>query len=248
MVPSLPFAGRDADWLSFSAGADEKSTRLLLEDAINGFFRDRIALVSSFGAEAAVLLHLVARIDRTVPVIFLDTGKLFDQTLRYRDALAARLDLADLRVVEPDATALALYDPDGLLFRRDPEACCRLRKVEPLERALQGFAAWIDGRQRFQGGQRDDIAVIEQSMGRIKFNPLARWSAREIDSYFSAYDLPRHPLAAEGYRSIGCTPCSAADAADDPARPGRWRGQGKRESGIRLPHGSAASPLIHIIP
>jgi|CXWL01.1.fsa_nt_gi phosphoadenosine phosphosulfate reductase len=230
----LPFLRDDANWRSFSSDAEEMSTRLLLDDAINGFFRGDIALVSSFGAEAAVLLHLVAKIDRSVPVIFLDTGKLFGETLRYRDALIARLGLTDVRNIEPDASAVALYDPDGMLFKRDPEACCRLRKVEPLERALQGFSAWINGRKRFQGGLRGDLPVVEKTFGRIKFNPLARWSAREIEAYFSAYDLPRHPLEAEGYRSIGCMPCSSPVASGEDKRAGRWRGQAKTECGIHL--------------
>jgi len=230
----LSSAAIDGSWRDFSAHAEEMSTRLLLEDAIHGFFRNDIALVSSFGAEAAVLLHLVAQIDRTVPVLFLDTGKLFGETLRYRDTLAKRLGLTDIRVLQPDASALALHDADGMLFKRDPDACCRLRKVEPLEKALDGFSAWINGRKRFQGGLRSDIAVVEESAGRIKFNPLASWSAREIEAYFSAYDLPHHPLEAEGYRSIGCMPCSAPVAANEEARAGRWRGTGKTECGIHL--------------
>jgi phosphoadenosine phosphosulfate reductase len=232
---SLPFAD-GVEWQSFSSHAEEMSTRLLLEDAIHGFFHNDIALVSSFGAEAAVLLHLVAQIDRSVPVIFLDTGKLFGETLRYRDALIARLRLSDVRNIAPEASALTLYDPDGMLFRHDPDACCRLRKVEPLERALGGFSAWINGRKRFQGGLRNDIAVVEESAGRIKFNPLASWSQREIDSYFSAYDLPHHPLQAQGYRSIGCMPCSSPVAAGEDARAGRWRGRLKTECGIHLAH------------
>ena len=226
------FIADGVEWQSFSSHAEEMSTRLLLEDAIHGFFRNDIALVSSFGAEAAVLLHLVAQIDRSVPVIFLDTGKLFGETLRYRDALIARLRLTDVRNIEPDAAALALHDADGMLFQRNPDACCRLRKVEPLERALGGLSAWINGRKRFQGGLRNDIAVVEESVGRIKFNPLASWSQREIDSYFAAYDLPHHPLEAQGYRSIGCMPCSSPVAPGEEARAGRWRGQSKSECGI----------------
>jgi phosphoadenosine phosphosulfate reductase len=245
MGVSISLNRSDPLWHSFSSSAEAMSTRLVLEDAIHGFFKNDIALVSSFGADAAVLLHLVAQIDRTVPVIFLDTGKLFGETLLYRDALVARLGLADVRSIEPDASAVALYDEDGMLFKRDPDACCRLRKVEPLERALQGFSAWINGRKRFQGGTRADIAVIEEDFGRIKFNPLANWSAREIDSYFAAYDLPRHPLEAEGYRSIGCMPCSSPVAAGEDARAGRWRGQGKTECGI---HRTPGSKPIHIAP
>jgi phosphoadenosine phosphosulfate reductase len=234
MGAPFAIARTEIEWHNFSLGAEEMSTRLLLEDAIHGFFRGNIALVSSFGAEAAVLLHLVAQIDRDVPVIFLDTGKLFGETLRYRDALITRQGLTDVRNIEPDASAVAHYDSDGMLFKRDPDACCRLRKVEPLERALQGFSAWINGRKRFQGGLRSDLPVVEENFGRIKFNPLARWSAREIEAYFSAYDLPRHPLEAKGYRSIGCMPCSSPVASGEQKRAGRWRGQDKTECGIHL--------------
>lgn len=247
MGAPFAFTRAEIEWQNFYRGAEEMSTRLLLEDAIRGFFRGNIALVSSFGTEAAVLLHLVAQIDRNIPVIFLETGKLFGETLRYRDALVAKLGLTDVRNIEPDASAVALYDPDGMLFKRDPEACCRLRKVEPLERALQGFSAWISGRKRFQGGLRSTLPVIEETFGRIKFNPLATWSAREIESYFSAYDLPRHPLEADGYRSIGCMPCSSPSLPGENARAGRWRGQGKNECGIHLTH-APGPDLIHIIP
>jgi phosphoadenosine phosphosulfate reductase len=231
----IPFSIQpETAWASFSEGAEEMSTRLLLDDAINGFFRGSIALVSSFGAEAAVLLHLVAQIDRRVPVIFVDTGKLFGETLRYRDALVDRLGFTDVRSVEPDPVELARRDPDGMLFARDPDACCALRKVEPLERALAGFSAWINGRKRFQGGLRGAIPVVEEADGRIKVNPLARWSARETEAYFSAYDLPRHPLEAEGYRSVGCMPCSSPVGPGEDARAGRWRGLSKSECGIHL--------------
>lgn len=221
-------------WASFSEGAEEMSTRLLLDDAINGFFRGSIALVSSFGAEAAVLLHLVAQIDRRVPVIFVDTGRLFGETLRYRNALVDRLGFTDVRSVEPDPVEVARRDPDGMLFARDPDACCALRKVEPLERALAGFSAWINGRKRFQGGLRGAIPVVEEADGRIKVNPLARWSARETEAYFAAYDLPRHPLEAEGYRSVGCMPCSSPVGPGEDARAGRWRGIEKSECGIHF--------------
>lgn len=248
MGAPLSVLRRDAGWRRFCSDAEEMATRLLLDDAINGFFRGRIALVSSFGAEAAILLHLVSRIDRGVPVVFLDTGKLFGETLRYRDALVAKLGLTDIRNVEPDAGAIALADSDGMLFSRDPDACCRLRKVEPLERALTGFAAWITGRKRFQGGLRGDLPVIEEASGRIKLNPLALWSAREIDAYFSAYDLPRHPLESQGFRSIGCMPCSSPAAPGDDARAGRWRGRRKSECGIHLPAATPAVPDRSIAP
>ena len=206
----------------------------LLQPFIEQEFPGRIALVSSFGAEAAVLLHAVAEIDRNLPVIFLDTGKLFGETLRYRDALAKRLGLAELRIVKPEAEALAEGDPEGVLWHADPDACCALRKVAPLRRALAGFDAWISGRKRFHGALRRFLPVIEASGEKIKINPLARWSKERIDAEFAVRDLPRHPLEADGFHSIGCMPCTERVAVAADPRAGRWAGREKTECGIHL--------------
>ncbi len=206
----------------------------LLRPFIEGEYPGRIALVSSFGSEAAVLLHMAAEIDRRLPVVFLDTGKLFGETLRYRDALARRLNLGDLRIVRPEAAALAAGGPDSLLSHRDPDACCGLRKVAPLRNALAGFEAWISGRKRYQGALREFMLVIEASGEKIKINPLARWSRERIDAEFIARDLPRHPLEADGFLSIGCMPCTERVAPDADRRAGRWAGREKTECGIHL--------------
>lgn len=212
----------------------------LLRVMITREFPGAIALVSSFGAEAAVLLHLVAEIDRSVPVLFIDTGKLFDETLRYRAELVARLGLRDVRTLAPQPAALAAADRDGTLWQRDADRCCALRKVEPLARALAGFDAWITGRKRYQGGERAALPTIEAADGRIKINPLSTWSPEQIDAAFAAWDLPRHPLLALGYLSIGCAPCTGPvrDGAD--RRAGRWPGLAKTECGIHRPLASAA--------
>lgn len=207
-------------------------TEAVLQIAINDLYRGRIALVSSFGAEAAVLLHLVASVDKTTPVLFIDTAKLFDQTLSYRDDLVARLGLSDLRVLRPDAALLAAKDATGSLWFRDANACCAIRKVEPLERGLKSFAAWINGRKRFQAGSRAALPLVEAVDGRLKFNPLADWSAADLAAYAARHDLPAHPLVAEGYLSIGCAPCTQPVAPGEDARAGRWRGQDKVECGI----------------
>jgi phosphoadenosine phosphosulfate reductase len=196
-------------------------------------FTGRIALVSSFGADAAVLLHLVAAADRHTPVILIDSGKLFPETLAYRDRLVARLGLTDVRAAGPSLAALAAEDPDGTLWRRDPDRCCALRKVAPLAMALHGFDAWISGRKRFQGATRASLPLFERDeAGRIKLNPLAAWSPTHIAAYFAAHDLPEHPLVAFGYASIGCLPCTEPVAAEEDARAGRWRGRAKTECGI----------------
>ncbi len=199
-------------------------------------FPGRIAVVSSFGIEAAVLLHRVAAIDPSVPAILLDTRKLFGETLRYRDALVRRLGLKDVRTVFPDPAAIAAADPAGTLWRTDPDRCCALRKVAPLSRALSGFDAWISGRKRYQGKARAGIPVLEAVDGRIKVNPLALWSAADVAAYFRRHDLPRHPLEEDGFTSIGCLPCSDRARPGEGARDGRWRGHDKTECGIHRPH------------
>lgn len=211
------------------------NSRAVLQQAIARSFAGRIALVTSFGAESAVLLHLAAQVDPAVPVIFLDTGKLFGETLRYRDALARRLGLTDLRVVEPEPAALAEADPDGVLWSRDPDRCCNVRKVLPLRRALQGFDAWITGRKRYQGGLREALPLVEAQDGRVKINPLAHWSMQDIRDHFQRHDLPRHPLQADGYSSIGCMPCTQRAGDPTDVRAGRWSGRAKTECGIHLP-------------
>ncbi|MDE2006825.1 MAG: phosphoadenylyl-sulfate reductase [Rhodospirillales bacterium] len=209
------------------------TTRALLGTLIRERFAGRIALVSSFGTESAVLLHMAAAIDRSLPVIFLDTGKLFAETLGYRDALAARLGLTDIRAARADPAPLRAADPDGTLWRREPDRCCDLRKAAPLAAALAPFDAWISGRKRFQGGERAALGAIEIGEDwRIKINPLAHWSAADIEVYFARHDLPPHPLLAAGYRSVGCAPCTRGTRPGEDARAGRWDGIDKTECGI----------------
>ena len=206
----------------------------LLGRVITETFPGRMALVSSFGAESAVLLHMIAAIDPATPVIFLDTGRLFGETLRYRDRLVRALGLSDLRSLQPESEGLTAEDADGLLFRRDPERCCFLRKVAPLRRALDGFDAWITGRKGYQGGLRTGLPRFEADAGRVKINPLADWSRDDIEAYLDHHGLPRHPLEADGFLSIGCMPCTDRVAPGEDLRAGRWRGLGKSECGIHL--------------
>lgn len=206
----------------------------LLAPFIEREFPGRIALVSSFGAEAAVLLHMAAEIDRSLPVIFIDTGKLFGETLRYRDKLVAQLGLTNLKVLRPAAAEVAAADPDGVLWHSDPDACCAMRKVAPLARAIADFDAWASGRKRFHGDLRAFLPVIEASGDKIKVNPLARWSKLRIEEAFAARDLPRHPLEADGFLSIGCMPCTERVAPAEDQRAGRWAGRAKTECGIHF--------------
>lgn len=204
----------------------------ILSFAIEQEFAGRIALVSSFGAESAVLLHLAAQIKKDIPVIFLDTGKHFAQTLSYRRSLARKLGLTNLRDMEPDRELLAKHDREGSLWRADPDKCCDLRKVEPLKRALDGFDAWITGRKQMHGAGRINLPAFEASTSHIKVNPLIRWSKAEIDNYMAENNLPAHPLISQGYPSIGCWPCTHPVAHGGDPRAGRWRGLSKTECGI----------------
>jgi phosphoadenosine phosphosulfate reductase len=198
--------------------------------AINEQYAGRVAVISSFGAESAVLLDLVAQVDKAMPVIFVDTGELFDETVAYQAALTQSLGLSDMRVVRPTA-ADKVQAAD--LWRSDPDRCCHLRKVLPLEAAVRDFEVLVDGRKRYHGGDRGDIETIDiATNGTIKVSPLARWGQQAIEAAFVERNLPTHPLVAQGYRSIGCWPCSRAAQPGESVRAGRWAGLAKTECGI----------------
>jgi phosphoadenosine phosphosulfate reductase len=197
----------------------------------------KVALVSSFGAESAVLLHMISRIRPDLPILFLDTGKLFGETKRYRDQLVTLLGLTDVRSITPDPLRLAERDAKGVLWSQNPNACCEIRKTEPLARAVMPFDAWFTGRKAFQATSRAKLPVLELSDGKFKVNPIVGWTKTDIDAYFERYALPRHPLEADGYLSIGCMPCTSRVEAGEDARAGRWRGSDKVECGIHLPSG-----------
>ena len=204
----------------------------LLQPMIRKVFPGRIALVSSFGAESAVLAHMISEIDPATAILFVDTGRLFPETLAYRDHLVARLGLTHVKIVSPAKEDEARLDPDGDLFARDADACCEFRKIKPMERGLRGYQAWITGRKRFHGGDRAQLLALETADWRLKINPLASWGPQDIAAYFEAHELPRHPLVAAGYPSIGCAPCTTPVADGEDLRAGRWRGQEKTECGI----------------
>lgn len=198
----------------------------------------KLALVSSFGAESVVLLHLVSVIDRKTPVIFIDTEMLFPETLVYQAELSERLGLENLRIIRASDAALAAEDPDGTLHRRDTDACCDLRKTRPLQRVLSEYDGWITGRKRYQGSTRQALEFFEaDGPQRIKVNPLAHWAPEDIRAYMDENRLPRHPLVARGYPSIGCAPCTSPVKPGEDPRAGRWRGQDKNECGIHIVDG-----------
>ena len=211
----------------------------VVEHALRDPAVGHIALVSSFGAESVVLLHMVARFSPGTPVLFIETGMLFAETLAYQHEVAQRLRLTDLRVIRPDPAALTMDDPAGDLHSVNTDACCALRKTVPLEHALAGFDGWITGRKRYQGSTRAalDFFEVERPEGapaRLKVNPLAHWRAEDVQDYMIENRLPRHPLVARGYPSIGCAPCTSPVAPGDDPRAGRWRGSAKTECGIHF--------------
>jgi len=233
-------APTEADVAVLDAALGRLPTADMLRALLTGERAGHVALVSSFGAESAVLLHMVAAIDRDVPVIFVNTQKMFGETLAYRDELAERLGLTDLRVFRPDPRLLGQRDGTGLRWSYDPDGCCDLRKVEPLGRALAPFDLWISGRKGFQSGTRTALPTFELDRehaggAKIKVNPLAGWTRAALDGYFEEHRLPRHPLEAQGYPSIGCAPCTSRVRPGEDPRAGRWRGWDKVECGIHSP-------------
>lgn len=234
-APLTPVPGRVT---SLNTRYQHHGATAVLERALTDPEVGRIALVSSFGAESVVLLHMLSVMDRTTPVLFLNTEMLFAETLVYQRDLAERLELTDVRVLTPDRGEVFTRDPDGVLHKTDPDACCTLRKTEPLEAALAGFDAWITGRKRFQGGARAALEFFEsEDDRRIKVNPLARWTKDDVQDYMLNNRLPRHPLVRQGYPSIGCAPCTSKVAEGEDERAGRWRGLEKEECGIHFING-----------
>ena len=245
--PGLLDAGaeRSARADDLEARYGELSAQEVIRQALAEGFAGGIAAVSSFGADSAVLLHMIAEIDRSLPILFLDTGKHFGETLEYRDALAADLGLADVRVITPLEATLSRDDPDGTLHKRDTDACCGIRKVEPMARAVEPFGAWLTGRKRFQAATRGALPVFEAVGPRIRVNPLARWTTSDLADYMRAHDLRENPLVAYGYLSIGCFPCTEPVKPGEDARSGRWAGQAKTECGIHLPELELSLAVTH---
>ncbi len=216
-----------------------RDTLEMLRSVIKDGLVSELATVSSFGAESAVLLHLIAQVDPALPVLFLETGKHFPETLAYRDDLVERFGITELRNLTPDPAARAAKDETGLRWSYDPDGCCEIRKVLPLASALAGFDATITGRKAFQSSTRANLPRFEvdgsDAQGRLKINPLIDWSGEDIQAYFEEHRLPRHPLVAEGYPSIGCAPCTSKVAPGEDPRSGRWKGWEKTECGIHTP-------------
>ena len=236
----LDLAGLDDRIAGLNDRYRHHSATAVLERALHDPEVGKLALVSSFGAESVVLLHLVSVIAPHTPVIFIDTQMLFPETLDYQRELADKLNLTDIRLIRADRRDTEFEDPDGTLHQFNTDACCNLRKVVPLERALSGFDGWITGRKRFQAATRAALDFFENEEGkRLKVNPLAHWGREDLEDYIVNNRLPRHPLVAKGYPSIGCAPCTSPVAEGEDPRSGRWRGWDKVECGIHFVGGRA---------
>ncbi len=225
----------DIDLPALNERMRSMSASEILKFAIQELFKNQICIVSSFGAESVILLDLIAKIDAELPVIFLNTGKLFGETLRYRDRLQERLGLTDVRAIGPHPNDVKEKDPMGGLWGTNTDACCHIRKVLPQDRAIAGFEAVITGRKRFQTGDRGTMDVLELNPdGKYRLNPLANWDLKQLEAYILDHDLPRHPLVKDGYLSIGCMPCTSRVSNQDGYRSGRWAGTDKDECGIHI--------------
>lgn len=227
----MPAQGSGNEAAELLKSLDQGDTTEFLRGVLNEF-HGTLAVVSSFGAESAVLLHLVAQIDPRVPVLFLNTGKLFGETLRYRDKIQMQLGLTDVRTCGPHPSDIGQSDPNGTLHASDPDLCCSIRKVWPLQEALKPFSAWMTGRKRFQSDARAELPRIEWVDDKVKVNPLADWTADDVAAYRDENRLPVHPLVKDGYLSIGCMPCTDRVAPGEDQRAGRWRGLDRSECGI----------------
>ncbi len=250
MLAKLKSLSADEEVAIEAAGLEARYGNLAPQDviafSIGRFGHQGLGAVSSFGSDSAVLLHMIARIDPALQVIFLDTGKHFGETLQYRDAIAADFGLRNVTVYEPLPAALATKDPDGILHQTSTDACCNIRKVEPMARAVEPLTAWFTGRKRFQAATRTALPVFEATGPRIRINPLAKWTTADLAAYMREHQLRENPLVAYGYLSIGCFPCTQPVKDGEDARSGRWAGQAKTECGIHLSdldHSLTASSL-----
>ncbi len=224
----------DARLARLNAELREASAQTVLRVAMVREWPETLTYVSSFGAESVAMLALIADVDPGLPIVFLDTGMHFPQTLDYKDEIIERLGLTGVRSIPPSETERKILDPKNTLWKTDADACCALRKVRPLEPALEGFNAWITGRKRFHGGARMSLPVFEFAAGRYKVNPLANWTPEDVELLVKQRNLPRHPLVAQGYPSIGCWPCTAPASDPSDPRSGRWAGQEKSECGLHV--------------
>ncbi|ODT74752.1 MAG: phosphoadenosine phosphosulfate reductase [Pelagibacterium sp. SCN 64-44] len=231
--------------LALNGMFDEMDALGVLRYAVSDVLPGDLAIVSSFGADSAVLLHMVAQVDPSMPVYFLETGKHFPETLAYVETLKKSFGLINIHAIHPNADDVKRFDPNDDLWETDPDSCCHIRKTEPLEPITEQYGGWVTGRKRYQTTERGVLPHFElTSDDRIKVNPLAYFSDADVIDYRRTHNLPEHPLYAKGYKSIGCAPCTSVVAEGEDPRAGRWRGLNKKECGIHYDFsGAIANPM-----
>jgi len=198
-------------------------------------FRGKLGMTSSFGPESGVLLHMVSRIDAEVPVLFLETGYHFPETIEYKNRLVELTGMKQVRELRADTAkkAKVVAEHDGVPYEKNPDLCCHINKVEPLDEALTGLSAWMSGIRRHQSDARKSVRIVEQyDNGLFKISPLCNFTSRDAWWYLKEHNIPLHPLYEKGYLSIGCWPCTRPVQAGDDERAGRWAGKAKTECGI----------------
>ncbi|MFZ5818432.1 MAG: phosphoadenylyl-sulfate reductase [Chloroflexota bacterium] len=210
---------------------EHKTPQEIVAWAVDTFW-PQVALSSSFQTQSMPLLHMATRIRRDLLVFFLDTGYHFWDTLIFRERIASEWRLNVLDLYRDSRWDVFARQNVRALPLEDPDLCCYIHKVQPMQKALKDLKAWITGIRRDQTPTRAQANILELHNGLLKINPLLNWTKADVDAYIEEHHLPSHPLTAQGYRSIGCAPCTAVVGADDYERAGRWAGRGKTECGL----------------
>jgi phosphoadenosine phosphosulfate reductase len=237
VVRTLPLSPVDVDRVATEF--EGRTAEEVLAWAVERF-AGRIVLTCSWQRQSSVVVDMLHRMGAEVRVVELDTGLLFPETYATRERLIERYGL-DVELVAPRRTVEEQAQDEGPeLWAREPDRCCGLRKVEPLERALEGMDAWITGIRRAQSASRAGARKVELDIRRgvVKIQPLVDWSDEDVQGYLYAHDVPYNPLHDEGYPSIGCVPCTRPVQQGEDPRAGRWAAFGKTECGLHLPSGS----------
>ena len=217
---------------TISKSLNKLESKKILEKCIYYFFEKKIAYVCSFGAESAVLLHMISNIERNLPVVFINTLKLFNETIDYKDRLVREFSLKNITELTPSKEDIELYDSEGKLWSNNPDKCCNFRKVKILDNYLNNFQAWFSGRKGYQSDERSKNNIVELQDKKFIISPLISWKKKDVDNYYIKYNLPRHPLSDQGFLSIGCKNCTSKTVNLSDIRSGRWNGLQKTECGI----------------
>lgn len=216
----------------FSQKLEEKTPKEIIEWTVDRY-SPYIAMSSSFQTQSMPLLHIMSQIAPDMPIFFIDTGYHFWETLMFRERLAEEWKLNIVDLYRDSRWDVFVHQRMRSLPLEDPNLCCFMHKVQPMQKALKGYKAWISGIRRDQTSVRAHAKILEmQEDGLLKINPLLNWTKKDVQNYIEEHNLPKHPLFERGYRSVGCAPCTIAIGVNDDERSGRWAGKGKVECGL----------------